>query len=133
MSKTLEDILLNSVTEMYDGNTVSQDYSQSYMQKLMKARAIDAFSGVPEDEVSNDTIEPEELYAHLVRFVQDQDDEVTITYDDGQSVTFDVDVAKQLITYASTEDIEEAGENIDFLHALIYKIYDEVISPEDNE
>lgn len=116
MSKTLEDLLLNSIVEVYDGNSKSPDYSQQYIKNLMQARFIDI-------ELDDGIVHPEELYAYLVKFSQSNEDEIEINYEDGQSITLDHNVVKELITYISTEEIQAAAIDIQFMHNIIYRVY----------
>lgn len=126
MSKTLEDLLLNRIIETYDGNSKSNEYSQGYIKHLLRARDIDM-------EIDDGLVEPKDLYAYLVKFCQSNDDEITINYPDDQSITLDFAVAKELITYISTEDIELAAMDIDMMHNIISRVYNNIVVIEDNE
>jgi hypothetical protein len=126
MSQTLEKILLDNISEMYDGNTISPEYSKYYITNFLKARRIDVFGNG--EEVESDTVDADQLYAEMVSFTQHEQDEMTITYDDGQSITIDSDIVKEIISQASVEEITYAGQSIDYMHDLIARIYDEVIS-----
>jgi hypothetical protein len=126
MSKTLEDILFKNISEMYDGNTISPEYSKYYITNYLKARRIDVFGNG--EEVESDTVDADQLHAELVSFLKHDQDEFTITYDDGQSITLDSDIVQEIVAQVNVEEITRAGEDIEYMHSIIQRLYDEVIS-----
>lgn len=130
MSKILEELLLNKITEMYDGNAyISGDgEGDTYIQRLLKARRIDAFDDEDDDNTTYGETSPEDLYAELRFFSHHNEDEITITYPDGQYITLDKLVVKEILANISAEDIEIASTNLEYFHALIHKMYDEVVT-----
>jgi hypothetical protein len=131
MSKTLEDILLKNISEMYDGNTISPEYSKYYITNYLKARRIDVLSNG--EEVESDTVDAEQLHSELVHFLKHDQDEFTITYDDGQSITLDSDIVHEIVAQVNVEEITRAGEDIEYMHSIIQRLYDEVISVQEPE
>lgn len=135
MSKLLEEILLNNLTEMYDGNAYISGNGEgdSYIQNLLKSRRIDAFDDNDEDDTTYGETSPEELYAELRFFSQHNEDEITITYPDGQYITLDKLVVKEILANISIEDIEISATSLEYFHALIHRMYDEVVTIDTSE
>lgn len=131
MSKTLENILLKNIKETYDGNTISPEYGENYLQKLLKARKISDYH--EDDIVDYGYANPEDLYANLVSFTQHGEDEMTIEFGDGESITIDKLVAKELITSVSSEEITKAADDSYYMHQIIQRMYDEVVTINKNE
>lgn len=136
MSKILEELLLNKMTEMHDGNTPLSGSGEGsvYLQRLLKARRIDVFDDEDdEDNTSYGETSPEDLYAELRFFSQHNEDEITITYPDGQYITLDKLVVKEILANISIEDIEISATNLEYFHALIHRMYDEVVTIDTSE
>lgn len=123
MPNTLETIL----NEMYDGNTISNEYSNEYIQRLLKAREYNPLDSVPVDEIDDGDVYPEDFHLALVQFIHSGEDELSIQYEDGTLITLEAEIVKELVAKCSTEDLEQAALNSTFLADLIERVSDEVI------
>lgn len=123
MSKTLENILLNSITEVYDGIGDSMIYSPQYIKKLSSVMVV------VDDNNGIDVVDS--LYQELIYFMHHEEDEIDIHYDNGQQITLDNYVVKHLIASISSEEIDKAGLDIEYMHQIIIKSFDEVIHIEE--
>lgn len=123
MSKTLENIL----GEMYDGNTVSPEYTDDYIKRLLKAREYNPLDSVPVDEIDDGDVYPEDFHLALVQFIHTGDDELHIQYEDGHQITLDAELVKELVAKCSSQDLELAATSPDHLQMLIHQVSDEVI------
>ena len=119
ISKTLENIIFNKLDEV--ANDDSRYFSQhpDYIKKLMSVVDVD------------DIEEVESLYQELVFFSQHNEDEITIHYEDGQEVTLDNYVVKQILANRSSEIIDDAGQNIELMHQMLYSLFDDMINIEE--
>lgn len=129
MSKFLDELLLRQMDEMYDGNSyaIGNGEGDTYIQKLMKARSIGDYSDFDEDDDDTD-VYPDQLYSELRYFSQHNEDDITIHYPHGEYIQLDKAVVKQILANISPEDIQIASENLEYFHALIHKMYDEVVT-----
>lgn len=119
MSKTLE-LILN---EMYDGNTVSPEYTKDYIRKFLRPIEYSPLDSVPLDAEENSyETTAEEFHSELVKFIHSGDDELTITYDSGESITLEDEIVKLLVAKASTQELEIASENSAYMHDLIVRV-----------
>lgn len=123
MSKTLESIL----TEMYDGNTVSPEYTKDYIRKFLRATEYSPLDSVPLDSDDNSVeTTAEDFHEALVQFVHSGDDELTIKYDNGENITIEDEIAKILLAKASVEELENAATNSAYMHDLLVRVCDGV-------
>ena len=124
MSKTLE-LILN---EMYDGNTVSPEYTKDYIRKFLRPIEYSPLDSVPLDTEENSyETTPEEFHEELVKFIHSGDDELTVTYDSGESITLEDEVVKLLVAKASTQELEIASESPSYMHDLLVRVCDGII------
>lgn len=124
MSKTLE-LILN---EMYDGNTVSPEYTKDYIRKFLRPIEYSPLDSVPLDTEENSyETTAEEFHEELVKFIHSGDDELTISYDSGESITLEDEIVKLLVAKASVQELEIASENVAYMHDLIVRVCDGVV------
>ena len=124
MSKTLE-LILN---EMYDGNTVSPEYTKDYIRKLLRPIEYSPLDSVPLDTEENSyETTAEEFHSELVKFIHSGDDELTIEYDSGESITLEDEVVKILVAKASTQELELASESASYMHNLLARACEGIV------
>lgn len=130
MSKTLELIL----TEMYDGNTVSPEYTNEYIRRFLRAKEYAPYDSVPID-TDEDDIEtaPEDFHQALVQFIHSGEDELTIEYDDGHVMTLEDEVVKMLVAKASTQELEYSAESHEYMHDLLVRVCDGIIDCDEHD
>lgn len=132
MSKTLENLLLDRIVEYYDEDSLSPALSHEYIKRMFVSQEFDPYKGVPVSDVYDTETDPEDFYHEIEHFMHSEDDELTITYEDGTSVTIDKQVAKLLVSYISVEEFERCGEYADELENAIRKVSD-VVDMENDE
>jgi hypothetical protein len=116
MSKTLEKIL----SELHDGMSGRHIHSDEYIRKI---------SSTPIDV--EDVEEVESLHHELHAFSHGNEDDITITFADGEEITLDNYVAKNILAKFSPEEIDDAGHNSEYLHRLIFNAFDQVLDIEE--
>lgn len=127
MSKILEQIL----TELYDGNTVSPEYTDEYIQKLLRAKEYNPLNSVPVDEVDDGEVNPENFHQALVDFIMHGEDELTIEYENGSIIRLEAEIVKNLVAKASAQELEAAAESPEYMHDLLIRVCDGIEELED--
>lgn len=127
MSKILEQIL----TELYDGNTVSPEYTDEYIQKLLRAKEYNPLNSVPVDEVDDGEVNPENFHQALVDFIMHGEDELTIEYENGSIIRLEAEIVKNLVAKASVQELEAAAESPEYMHDLLVRVCDGIEELED--
>lgn len=127
MSKILEQIL----TELYDGNTVSPEYTDEYIQKLLRAKEYNPLNSVPVDEVDDGEVNPENFHQALVDFIMHGEDELTIEYENGSIIRLEAEIVKNLVAKASAQELEAAAESPEYMHDLLVRVCDGIEELED--
>jgi hypothetical protein len=128
MSKTLE-LILN---EMYDGNTISPEYTKDYIRKFLRPIEYSPLDSVPLDSEENSyETTAEEFHAELHKFIHSGDDELTITYESGQSITLEDEIVKLLVAKASTQELEMASVSSTYMHDLLVRVCDGVMDTDE--
>lgn len=125
IAKKLDAIKEQMIQETYNPNDFAWEYSREYVAKLHRVVPTNPFNAMP---LNPEDTEEFEFIQELKFAVHEEEHEVEIEYEDGNSIILDVEVVKHLLANCSTEQLLWAKESSENMTSLLVQMCGEIVT-----